>query len=140
VKARDGNVPDRPAPARIRIAEGLTQDPRRSQEGVVLARRSAPSRRRRQQKQSEAISQTTKPAVGVLGSLGESRMNGPYKPPGTAGRIPVHEAWSISRVERQPASLRSRWKRRRRLVEDHPHLHTPGGSIDVREFLSIPGM
>ena len=27
-----------------------------------------------------------------------------------------------------------------KVVEDHPHFHTPGGTIDVLEFLQIPGM
>jgi hypothetical protein len=27
-----------------------------------------------------------------------------------------------------------------KMLEDHPHLQTPGGSIDVLECLSIPGM
>jgi hypothetical protein len=26
-----------------------------------------------------------------------------------------------------------------RILEDHPHLHTPDGSIDVLEFLVMPG-
>ena len=26
-----------------------------------------------------------------------------------------------------------------KLLEDHPHMHTPGGSIEVRELLSVPG-
>jgi len=27
-----------------------------------------------------------------------------------------------------------------RVVEDHPHFHTPGGTIDVLEFLQMPEM
>ena len=27
-----------------------------------------------------------------------------------------------------------------RVVADHPHVHTPDGSIDVLEFLQMPGM
>jgi hypothetical protein len=27
-----------------------------------------------------------------------------------------------------------------KLLEDHPHFQTPGGSIEVHEFLSMPGM
>ena len=27
-----------------------------------------------------------------------------------------------------------------RIVENHPHFHTPDGSIDVLEFLQMPGM
>src|SRR5438128_8337611 len=27
-----------------------------------------------------------------------------------------------------------------KMLEDHPHLHTPGGAIDVHEFLPMPGM
>jgi hypothetical protein len=27
-----------------------------------------------------------------------------------------------------------------KMVEDHPHLETPGGTIDVLEFLAMPGM
>jgi hypothetical protein len=27
-----------------------------------------------------------------------------------------------------------------KILQDHPHLQTPGGSIDVLEFLAIPGM
>ena len=26
------------------------------------------------------------------------------------------------------------------LLADHPHRHTPGGSIDVLEFMALPGM
>ena len=26
------------------------------------------------------------------------------------------------------------------MLEDHPHFHTPGGTIEVFEFLSMPGM
>ena len=26
------------------------------------------------------------------------------------------------------------------LLEEHPHLHVPGNSIDVLEFLAMPGM
>jgi hypothetical protein len=26
------------------------------------------------------------------------------------------------------------------ILQDHPHLHTPGGSIDLFEFLAMPGM
>src|SRR5213595_1479268 len=26
------------------------------------------------------------------------------------------------------------------LLGEHPHLHTPGGSIEIHEFLSMPGM
>ena len=28
----------------------------------------------------------------------------------------------------------------RQLLSDHPHLHTPGGTIIVHKFLSTPGM
>jgi hypothetical protein len=28
----------------------------------------------------------------------------------------------------------------RQLLSDHPHLHTPGGTITLHEFLSTPGM
>ncbi len=28
----------------------------------------------------------------------------------------------------------------KRMLAEHPHLHTPGGSIDVLEFLPMPGM
>ncbi len=28
----------------------------------------------------------------------------------------------------------------KRMLADHPHLHAPGGSIEVLEFLSMPGM
>jgi hypothetical protein len=27
-----------------------------------------------------------------------------------------------------------------KMLEDHPHLQTPGGTIDVLEFLAMPGM
>jgi hypothetical protein len=27
-----------------------------------------------------------------------------------------------------------------KMLEDHPHLQTPGGTIDVMELLSMPGM
>lgn len=27
-----------------------------------------------------------------------------------------------------------------KILEDHPHLQTPGGTIDVLEFLAMPGM
>jgi hypothetical protein len=27
-----------------------------------------------------------------------------------------------------------------KILRDHPHLHTPGGSIEVFEFLQVPGM
>lgn len=26
------------------------------------------------------------------------------------------------------------------LLQDHPHLHTPGDQIEVHEFISMPGM
>jgi len=27
-----------------------------------------------------------------------------------------------------------------KILEDHPHFHTPGGTIEVLEFLQMPGM
>lgn len=27
-----------------------------------------------------------------------------------------------------------------KMVRDHPHFHTPGASIEVLEFLAVPGM
>lgn len=27
-----------------------------------------------------------------------------------------------------------------KMLHDHPHFHTPGGSLEVFEFLSMPGM
>jgi len=26
-----------------------------------------------------------------------------------------------------------------KLLQDHPHFHTPGGQIEVHEFISMPG-
>jgi hypothetical protein len=77
-----------------------------------------------------AWAQTAGDAVVDLGApLGESL----HLEPGTAGRG-SNEASGYSIVEAD--SLDGAAK----VLQDHPHLHVPGNTIDVLEFLPMPGM
>ena len=70
-------------------------------------------------------------ALGDIGApLGDSRRVGQSGPTGGEGHV---TGFSVVKADTIDAAVA--------LVEDHPHLMTPGGAwIDVLEFLPIPGM
>jgi len=73
----------------------------------------------------------TGPSLGDIGApLGDSRSVNQGAPAGGEGHV---TGFSVLQADDIDAAVA--------LVQDHPHLMTPGGAwIDVLEFLPIPGM
>jgi len=61
-----------------------------------------------------------------LGTGSHIEMNSVSPGAGTATGFSILEADSLDAATK--------------MVQDHPHFHTPGASIEVLEFLSVPGM